>query len=72
MIEKARNILKKKHLLIIGESEVERKKFISDLITVVNFEVFRFPSKMKLFNEYYNFIKKENFINLGTKLIPTT
>ncbi|WP_027421084.1 hypothetical protein [Crocinitomix catalasitica] len=59
MIEKAKNILNKKHLLIIGKSEVERRKFINDLIVSVNFEVFRFPSNMKLFDEYYDFIKKK-------------
>jgi hypothetical protein len=59
MIEKAKNILNKKHLLITGKSETERRKFINDLIVEVNFEVFRFPSNMKLFDEYYDFIKKE-------------
>ncbi|MFD2561858.1 hypothetical protein [Aquimarina rubra] len=59
MIEKAKNILNKKHLLIIGKSKIERRKFINDLIVGVNFEVFRFPSNMKLFDEYYDFIKTE-------------
>ena len=56
MIEKAKNILNKKHLLITGKSETERRKFINDLIVGVNFEVFRFPSNMKLFDEYYDFM----------------
>jgi len=59
MIEKAQNILNRKHLLIIGKSEIERRNFINDLIVDLNFEVFRFPSNMKLFDEYYDFIKKE-------------
>ncbi len=59
MIEKAKKTLNKKHLLIIGKSEIDRHKFINDLIVGVNFEVFRFPSNMKLFDEYYNFVKKE-------------
>jgi len=59
MIEKAKDILNKKHLLIIGASEIERRSFINDLIVGLNFEVFRFPSNMKLFDEYYDFIKKE-------------
>ena len=59
MIEKAIHILNIKHLLITGKSETERRKFINDLIVGVNFEVFRFPSNMKLFDEYYEFIKKE-------------
>jgi hypothetical protein len=61
MIEKTKtkNILNKKHLLIIGKSEIERRNFINDLILGLNFEVFRFPSNMKLFDEYYDFVKKE-------------
>ena len=59
MIEKTKNILNKKHLLIIGESEIERRNFINDLIVGLNFEAFRFPSNMKLFDEYCDFIKKE-------------
>jgi len=59
MIEKTQNILNKKHLLIVGKTETERREFINDLIQSVNFEVFRFPSKMKLFDEYCDFIKKE-------------
>jgi hypothetical protein len=59
MIEKIKNILNKKHLLVIGKSEIERRDFISELIVEVNFEIIRFPSNMKLFDEYYEFIKKE-------------
>ncbi|MFY7669526.1 hypothetical protein ACOSP6_00425 [Tenacibaculum sp. MEBiC06402] len=59
MIEKVKNILNKKHLLIIGKSEKDRHKFINNLITDVNFETFRFPSKMKSFDDYFDFIKKE-------------
>ncbi|WKN45663.1 hypothetical protein [Tunicatimonas pelagia] len=51
--------MNKKHLLIVGKTEAERRKFINDLIQGVNFEVFRFPSRMKLFDEYCDFIKKE-------------
>ncbi len=59
MIEKVKTILKKKHLLIIGKTENERCKFINELIQHVNLETFRFPSKMKVFSEYYDYIKKE-------------
>ncbi len=59
MIEKVKDKLNKKHLLIIGKTDIERKKFINDLLEVVNLEVFRFPSNMKLFDEYFDFIKKE-------------
>jgi hypothetical protein len=51
------NILNTKHLLIVGKSEIERKVFISEIIKNANFETFRFPSKMKSFDEYHNFIK---------------
>ena len=57
MIEQAKNILNKKHLLIIGKSETERQKFINSLITEVNFEMFRAPSKMKTFEDYCDFVK---------------
>lgn len=59
MIEKAKTKLIKKHLLIIGKSEIERRNFISELLESVNLEVFRFPANMKLFDEYCDFINKE-------------
>lgn len=59
MIEKAKNLLKKKHLLIVGKSEIERRQFINDLIIAVNFEVFRSPPKMKSIYDYRDFIKQE-------------
>ena len=59
MIEKTKNILNKKHLLIIGKSEIERRNFVSDIIQSANLATFRFPAKMRLFDEYLDFIKKE-------------
>ena len=59
MIEKTKNILNKKHLLIIGKSEIERRNFVNNIIQSVNLETFRFPPKMRLFDEYLDFIKKE-------------
>ncbi len=59
MIEKAKSILNKKHLLISGKSESERCKFINNLIIGVHFKVFRFSPKMKSFKDYLGFIKKE-------------
>jgi hypothetical protein len=53
------NTLKKKHLLIVGKSEIERRNFVSCIIENANYETFRFPSKMTLFDEYCDFIKKE-------------
>lgn len=52
-------ILNKKHLLIVGKSEIERRNFVSCIIENANYETFRFPSKMTLFGEYCDFIKKE-------------
>lgn len=59
MIEEAKNRLQRKHLLIIGKTEIERQNFISQLIQQVNLETFRFPTKMKVFGEYCDFIKKK-------------
>lgn len=58
MIDKAIKTLHKKHLLIIGKSEAERRNFISKLMNAVSFETFRFPKAMSAFDEYYNYIKK--------------
>lgn len=54
------NLLNKKHLLIVGKSEIERRNFVSYIIENANYETFRFPSKMGLFDEYFDFIKKQN------------
>ncbi len=53
------DILNKKHLLIVGKTEIERRNFVSYIIENVNYQTFRFPSNMRLFDEYYDFIKKE-------------
>lgn len=52
-------MLNKKHLLIVGNSEIARRNFVNYIIENVNYETFRFPAKMRLFNEYYEFIKKQ-------------
>ena len=59
MINHAKKTLNKKHLLIIGKTEVERRNFVNELIKVTDFETFRFPKGMSSIGEYYNFIKKE-------------
>ncbi len=59
MIDKIKKKLNKKHLLIIGKSEIERRNFVSSIIQSVNLATFRFPPKMRLFDEYLDFIKKE-------------
>jgi hypothetical protein len=58
MIEKAKNILNKKHLLVVGSTEIERQKFVSELIIIANYETFRFPSKMQSFGDYLEFVDK--------------
>ncbi len=57
-MEKIKKILKKNHLLIIGKTEIERKKFITELISISGFETFRFPSKMQTLDDYFNAVKK--------------
>lgn len=52
-------ILDKKHLLIVGKSETERRNFVGYIIENTNYETFRFPAGMKLFHEYSDFVKKE-------------
>ncbi|MDH7447626.1 hypothetical protein [Aquimarina sp. 2201CG14-23] len=57
MIEDAKKILhRNKHLLIVGESEADRRKFISDLI--VNRAANRTPRGITTLKEYAKFIKK--------------
>ncbi len=62
-MKKLKEILKKKHLLIIGKTEIERKKFISELIKVVNYQTFRFPKQMKTLDDYVDFVKKNKIYN---------
>lgn len=57
-MENIKEILKKKHLLIIGKTEIERKNFVTKLIQLSNYETYRFPSKMKLFDDYFDSMKK--------------
>ncbi len=59
MNNKLENIITKKHLLIVGGTEMERRKMISKLIEKTNFETFRFPRGMKSFEEYIDFVRKE-------------
>ena len=52
-----KEILRKKHLLIIGKTEIERKNFVTKLIEIAEYETFRFPSKIKSFDDYYDSMK---------------
>ncbi len=57
-METLKKILKRKHLLVIGSTEIDRKKFITEIIKIAGFETFRFPPKMKLFDDYFYEMKK--------------
>ncbi|MDH7447554.1 hypothetical protein [Aquimarina sp. 2201CG14-23] len=57
-VENLKEILKKKHLVIVGKTEIERKNFVTKLIRLSNYETYRFPSKMKLFDDYFDSMKK--------------
>ncbi len=49
--------LAKKHLLIIGKEENQRRKLVDQIIGQSNFETFRFPEGMKSVEEYIDFVK---------------
>ena len=59
MIEEAKSILNRKHLLVVGGTEAERQRFVDEIIITSDFETFRFPKGMKSFGEYYEFVKKK-------------
>jgi len=48
----------KKHILIIGKTELERRNLINELIKNSNLETFRFPLRMKSSTEYFDFCSK--------------
>lgn len=58
MVTKAINLLFKKHVLIVGKSETERRSFINDLLSKVNMETFRSSLYMENIDDYINFIKR--------------
>ncbi len=62
-MERIKKILKRNHLLVIGKTEIERKKFITELINISGFETFRFPSKMQTIDDYFKFMKKMHLYN---------
>jgi hypothetical protein len=59
VIERVEKLLNKKHLLILGKSESERKTFINKIVETTDFAVFRFPKGMKSIYDYLDFTKKE-------------
>ncbi len=59
MLEEAKKELhRNKHLLIVGKSEADRRKFINNLIVGINKEVMRTPKGMETLEDYVKFIKK--------------
>jgi len=60
MLGKALEKLKRKHLLIIGGQEIQRKKLIDNILKAANFEFFRFPKQMKTIDNYLDFVRREN------------
>lgn len=59
MLDKIKDLLNKKHLLITGKTAIERHNFIKNLISKLDFEVFHFPSNMVSYDEYLDFVKSE-------------
>ncbi len=59
MTEKAIEKLNKKHLLIIGGTNVQRQKLIDEIIKGSNYEFFRFPKQMRTIDDYIDFVRKE-------------
>ncbi|MBT32233.1 MAG: hypothetical protein CMO01_21435 [Thalassobius sp.] len=58
MINQVKKILNKKHLLICGKSESARFDFINKIVADSNFEVVRFPEKMRTLYEYLDYVEK--------------
>ena len=57
-LESLKNKIKKKHLLIIGGTESERKDYITKVIAYSNFSTYRFPKGMNESDTYFDFVKK--------------
>ncbi|GEN75679.1 hypothetical protein [Chryseobacterium hagamense] len=49
----------RKHLLICGKTEEERKKQLNDILDSCPLEIFRFPKAMISLNEYLTFVQSE-------------
>ena len=59
MIVPKENINFSKHILISGNSEIERRKLLSKILIKCNLETIVFPKSMKNFGEYINTIEKK-------------
>ena len=57
MINNALTILKRKHLIIVGKSEIDRTAFINQIISRVDYSTFRFPKGIKTLYDYIDFVR---------------
>jgi len=62
-LEDIKRLLNKKHLLIIGKTDTDRRNCINKVIETTDFTVFRFPKKMKTIYDYLAFVKQEKLYN---------
>lgn len=44
--------------MIVGKTEIERRLFVTEVIENANYETYRFPPKMRLSDEYLEFVVK--------------
>ena len=58
MTDSIRNLLYRKHILIVGKSQVERRRVINQVIVNIDFPVVRFPAGMKSLYDYVDFVKE--------------
>lgn len=59
-LEKIKAKITRRHLLIVGNTEAERKALISKVIDFSNFPTYRFPSGMERFEDYIEFVRKKD------------
>jgi len=59
MIEKIISTLKKKHLVILGKTEIDRTNLINQIIPLVNYETYRFPKSMKTIDDYVDAVRNK-------------
>ena len=51
-MNKIKKLLKENHLMVIGKSIAERKRFVVDICELANMRVLRFPSALSSFDRY--------------------
>lgn len=48
----------KKHLLVIGKSKEERRRFIDSVVEISSNQVYRFSTNIKSYHEYIDQVRK--------------